>query len=228
MLIPLCLLSLWGLGADTKQSMKRLESEKSFYPLSPIHDDSLIVWQESARCSGCHRTNSADILCSTPSGAWRKTFAFEVPIQHLACTGVCLLQGLCIWLLLMLSTMNYMLAWAHPGLADVMLSGIIKIFPVSLGGNVSGSGFKRFMPECLSASHCTLSLGLGMLLRFAYSISCPSGKCLTSVTQTLTHTYTLYCIRRAYYPHNLVNPKPLAPKMQLPVCITSLTGSIFP
>lgn len=46
----------------------------------------------------------------------------------------------------MLSTMNYMLAWAHPGPADVMLSGIIKIFSVSLGGNVSGSGFKRFMP----------------------------------------------------------------------------------
>lgn len=84
----------------------------------------------------------------------------------------------------MLSTMNYMLARAHPGLTDVILSGIIKIFSVSLGGNVSGSGFKRFMPECLSASLCTLSLGLGMLLRFAYSRSCASGKCLTSVTHT--------------------------------------------
>lgn len=49
--------------------------------------------------------------------------------------------------------MNYMLAWPHPGLADVMLSGIIKIFSVSQGGNVTGSGFKRFMPpmlKCLS------------------------------------------------------------------------------
>lgn len=42
MLIPLCLLSLWGLGADASPSMKGLESEKRFYSLSPIHEDSLI------------------------------------------------------------------------------------------------------------------------------------------------------------------------------------------
>lgn len=34
----------------------------------------------------------------------------------------------------MLSTMNYMLALAHPGLADVMLSGVIKIFQCISGG----------------------------------------------------------------------------------------------
>lgn len=71
----------------------------------------------------------------------------KVPACCLSSTSVCILEGLCIWLVRMLSTMNYMLTWAHPGLANVMLSGVIKIFcRISKGGgDVSDSGLKRFM-----------------------------------------------------------------------------------
>lgn len=48
--------------------------------------------------------------------------------------------------------MNYMLAWVHPGLTDVMLSGVIKI-SVSLGGKCQSLRVEKiYTPalKCLS------------------------------------------------------------------------------
>lgn len=130
---------------------------------SPVDDEGPCIWQKSARClSFCELSSFLPPL--TPEG---KHLLLKSPLP-LCVVLVRILEGLCVWLLPMLRKMNYMVAMAHPRRSDVMLSGVIKIFLCISGGNVSGSGFKRFMPLCFSASHCTLSLGLSMCLRSAH------------------------------------------------------------
>lgn len=93
---------------------------------------------------------------------------------------------------------QWIICWDHLGLANVMLSGVIKIFRcLSRGENVSGTGFKRFMPLRLSVSHCTLSLGLSMCLRFAYILyfwfmNMFTWAIVNAEAHTLSHTCPLY------------------------------------
>lgn len=54
-------------------------------------------------------------------------------------------------------------------LANGMLSGTSKIFPLCPGMLVVQE-FKRFMPLCLSVSHCTLSLVLSLCSKLAYTL----------------------------------------------------------
>lgn len=72
------------------------------------------------------------------------------------------------------STMNYARLGSPRGLADVMLSGVIKIFRCipwgGWGGMSVAQGLKDLCPLRLSVSHCTLSLSSSVRLSFAYML----------------------------------------------------------